>query len=164
MKNRSFYFLGVLLMLISALFVARKIKRNYVPSIELSSLVLKDVDGRKIDLARYAGNPMVVNFWGTWCGPCRQEFPDFETVKEKYGDRVNFIMVSDEPLDKIAAFKTDNRYTFFYAQSQKSFLELGIPAVPLTYIYDAKGKLFAKRKDPINEKKLDDLIIEINNR
>ena len=164
MSNKSFSLFSILVIILALLFIARKIKKNYVPSINISHLVLKDIAGRSINMADFADQPLVINFWGTWCGPCRQEFPDFERVKSRYSNKVNFVMVSDEPMETIIKFKETNNYTFLYAQSQIVFHDLGITAVPVTYFYNAKGKLILKKKDLLAEKELDDLVKELVNK
>lgn len=163
-NKKQFYLIGILFILIVSFFIVRKIKKNYIPLIELSSLVLKDLNGKDIALTSFAGKPLVINFGGTWCGPCRQEFPDFEKVKQKYASQVNFIMVSDEKEDKIEKFRIENNFTFLFAQSPITFDKLGITSVPVTYLYDAKGNLYTKKKETLSEQQLDELIAELNNK
>ena len=163
-NKKQFYLIGILFILIVSFFIVRKIKKNYIPLIALSSLVLKDLNGKDIALTSFAGKPLVINFWGTWCGPCRQEFPDFEKVKQKYASQVNFIMVSDEKEDKIEKFRIENNFTFLFAQSPITFDKLGITSVPVTYLYDAKGNLYTKKKETLSEQQLDELIAELNNK
>ena len=162
-NKKQFYLIGILFILIVSFFIVRKIKKNYIPLIELSSLVLKDLNGKDIALTSFAGKPLVINFWGTWCGPCRKEFPDFEKVKQKYVSQVNFIMVSDEQEDKIEKFRSENNFTFLFAQSPITFDKLGITSVPVTYLYDAKGLLYTKKKETLSEQQLDELVAELNN-
>ncbi|MEP7110000.1 MAG: TlpA disulfide reductase family protein [Ferruginibacter sp.] len=161
MNKRSYYIAAVVLLLTASYFIVKKLKRTHVPQINLSGITLKDLNGRIVNLNEFAGKPLVINFWGSWCGPCRQEFPGFENIKTKYGSQINFLMVSDEPVDKIIKFKEENTYTFFYAQSQTPFHDLGIRSVPFTYFYDARGTLIVKKKDPLNEEELNGLIAEM---
>lgn len=162
-NKKKFYLIGILFILIASFFIVRKTKKKYSPLIELCSLVLKDLNGKDIALTSFAGKPLVINFWGTWCGPCRKEFPDFEKVKQKYVSQVNFIMVSDEQKDKIEKFRIENNFTFLFAQSPITFDKLGITSVPVTYLYDAKGRLYTKKKETLNEQQLDELVAELNN-
>ncbi len=160
--NKTFlYLFAITIIFFSSFFIVRKVNRNRIPQINLSALTIKALDGSSINLESLKGKPLVINFWGTWCGPCRQEMPGFEKAKLKYSDKVNFLMVSDEPVDKLLKFKAANNYTLFYAQSQKPFQELGITSVPFTYIYDATGMLVFKRKDVLCEEELEKVIESI---
>ena len=73
-------------------------------------------------------------------------------------------MVSDEQEDKIEKFRSENNFTFLFAQSPITFDELGITSVPVTYLYDAKGRLYTKKKETISEQQLDELVAELNNK
>jgi cytochrome c biogenesis protein CcmG, thiol:disulfide interchange protein DsbE len=65
------------------------------------TFVLRSLDGSCVDLAAFRGRPIVVNFWASWCHPCRDEFPMFRAASEKYGDAVEIIGVvhDDIPAD-----------------------------------------------------------------
>lgn len=54
---------------------------------EVPEFSLPDLDGHCVRLAEYRGQPLVVNFWASWCHPCRTEFPLFEDARERYADR-----------------------------------------------------------------------------
>ena len=74
------------------------------PGAELARLsdTLKDMDGKDVRLADFRGRPMVINFWATWCAPCRHEIPAFVELVEKYKDQkftVLGISVDDKPED-----------------------------------------------------------------
>jgi len=160
--NRPVVFLAAAMFIVAASFyVVRKIKNRTVPKIELAAIVIKDLNDSLININDYIGKPLILNFWGTWCGPCRQEMPGFEKYRKKYGDKINFVMISDEPLEKIRQFQQENTYRFTYARSQKSFHDVGITSVPFTYFYDAKGKIIFKKKDVLGEDELEGLIMEM---
>src|SRR4051812_17502116 len=124
MNKRPAYLLAIALLLTASAIIIRKAKKNEVPRINLSGIALNDLNGKPVDLAGFAGKPLVINFWGTWCGPCRQELPVFEKVSKKYGGTVNFLFVSDEPVEKLIKFEAENSYPFFYAQSRERFRDL----------------------------------------
>jgi thiol-disulfide isomerase/thioredoxin len=153
--------LFVVLLIAVGLLIERKIKHNTPPSINAMGLVLQDLNGKEIALKDLADKPMVLNFWGTWCGPCLQEMPGFETVGKQFGDKVNIIMISDELPEKLAAFRQKNNYQLMYAHSPKPFADLGIEAVPVTYFYDGTGKLVAAKKSALNENELAAAIKEV---
>jgi hypothetical protein len=70
-------------------------------------------------------------------------------------------MISDEAPEKLAAFREKNNYQLLYVHSPKPFTELGIEAVPVTYFYDAAGKLVTAKKSALNENELAAAIREI---
>ncbi|HMU13095.1 MAG: TlpA family protein disulfide reductase [Bacteroidetes bacterium] len=60
----------------------------------MTNLMGRDLDGGKLDLARYKGRITVLDFWATWCGPCKAEMPAWEALQKEYGDRINFVSIS----------------------------------------------------------------------
>lgn len=75
--------------------------RRSDPRVTLS-FTLKDMNGRDVALADFAGKPLVVNFWATWCGPCRLEMPQLDALSRKYKERgltILGISVDDQAAD-----------------------------------------------------------------
>ena len=158
MHKRTFVFIAIVVMLIATFFVAGKLKRNTSPSINLSLFELKDLNGNEIIVSQFIKKPLVINFWGTWCGPCLQEFAAFERVQKKYSTQINFLMISDEPADKIKKFQQKNNYSFLFVRSLKSFDDLGIASVPVTSLYDANGNFVITKNEPLHKDELNQLI------
>lgn len=133
--------------------------KYYIPSdIDLNTIEVVDLSGNKIDLQANIGKPMVINFWATWCGPCLKEFPEFENVKQKYGDKVNFVMISSESIEKIANFSKAKPYTFTFLKTHKSLNEYGITFIPTSYFYDSQGNLVAKDSNGFDAESLSAMI------
>jgi thiol-disulfide isomerase/thioredoxin len=107
--------------------------------IELSDLALENTKGEKINLQ--TGKPLVLNFWATWCAPCIEEFPEFEEINEKYKDKVEFLMISDEEINLIKNFKYKKGYQLNMVHSSKTFDKYGLQVRPVTYFYSSDGKL-----------------------
>jgi thiol-disulfide isomerase/thioredoxin len=131
------------------------------PDLSLSQVETQDLNGNIVNLENYIGKPLVVNYWATWCAPCRAEFPEFEKIKQQYGEEVNFIMISDEPIDKITKFSKSNPYTFNYLKSSKDLSSYGINTRPTTYFYNAKGILVAKETASLDAAKLNEMIKKV---
>ncbi len=105
-----------------------------------------DGDGNAVKLSDYFGKPIVLNFWASWCGPCKGEMPDFQKVFEEVGDEVQFLMVNAtggrETLDTAKAFIADSGYTFpvFYDVESDGAMTYGIYSLPSTFFINAKGE------------------------
>lgn len=135
------------------------------PDISLSQLELQDLKGNDVELTRYNGKPLVVNYWATWCAPCLIEFPHFEKVKERFGSEINFVMISDESIEKITSFSNSKPYSFNFLKSSKKLSEYGInemTALPTTYFYDIQGDLITKHTSALTVESLIELINRIN--
>jgi cytochrome c biogenesis protein CcmG, thiol:disulfide interchange protein DsbE len=117
---------------------------------------VRDMDGRLVSLAAARGKVVLLNFWATWCGPCRMEVPDLVTLQTKYGDRLQVIglVVDDEDEAAVRAFA--KRYAINYpiamATSEMRFRFGGVPALPTSFIIDAQGRVVQKHiglRDPV---------------
>jgi len=162
MEKRSFwtgYLTGIVVFIVTAVIIYFNFLTQ--PDLSLSQMETQDLKGNKVNLENYIGKPLVVNYWATWCAPCRGEFPDFEKTKQHYGEEVNFIMISDEPIEKITQFSQSNPYTFTYLKSSKDLSSYGINARPTTYFYNSKGILVAKEMANLDAAKLNEMIKKI---
>jgi len=114
-------------------------------------LTLKDVKGQKVSVRDYRGKIVVLNFWATWCGPCKAEMPIFVEAEKEYGPRgVVFIAVSlddRETRPKIPDFLTEHKIGFpvWVGASTMDLddLKLG-QALPATAFLDQEGRVVAR--------------------
>jgi thiol-disulfide isomerase/thioredoxin len=109
------------------------------------AFTLEDMNGAKINLASYAGKPLVINLWATWCGPCRLEMPQLVELADKYkgqGLQVVGISVDDNPAD-IRQFAAEYKVTYpmLVGLGQDAFLNsLGYQdTVPISVLIRADG-------------------------
>ncbi|HEX8328699.1 MAG TPA: TlpA disulfide reductase family protein [Hymenobacter sp.] len=142
--NKPFFWRGYLLGLLLPLGLAGAFYLLVLrqPNVQLADMPLVDLDGRPVATAQFAGRPVVVNYWATWCAPCVEEFPLFEQAKKQAGAGVVFLMVSDEPAGKIRAFRAKHAYTFTYLRVREPLP--GVNVRPVTYGYDKRGALVSK--------------------
>ena len=85
--------------------------------VDAPDFTVYDREGNPVRLSDYAGKPVVLNFWASWCPPCKSEMPDFHAAYEELGDQVQFLMVnatdgSRETVDTAASFIQEQGYTF----------------------------------------------------
>ncbi len=116
-----------------------------------SNFTVYDEDGNKVQLSDYAGKPVVLNFWASWCGPCKMEMPDFQEVYEAMGNEVQFLMINltdgkQETVEKASAFLSEKGYTFpvFFDQDSDAANTYRIYSIPTTFFIDAHGNIVAQ--------------------
>jgi peroxiredoxin len=114
---------------------------------QMPAFTVAEPDGTQFALASHRGKVVVINFWATWCGPCKFEIPRLEKeVWQKYKDNPNFSMVAiarEQTADDIVPFRKKSGFTFPIASDPKRgtyklFADSGIPR---TYVVDAGGKI-----------------------
>jgi peroxiredoxin len=124
-------------------------------------LELPDLDGTPRSLDEHRGSIVVLNFWATWCLPCREEMPIFVRVQEAYGDRgVQVIGASaDEPAKRqaVARFAREHDLTFpvWINATTRDMERFDLGAVlPATAIIDAEGRIASRILGPVEEQDL----------
>ena len=108
-----------------------------------------DINGNSVKLSDYMGKPIILNFWASWCPPCKAEMPDFESKYKEYGNEIHFLMVNvgDASLNDAKKFIATSGYTFpvFYDQWQEASYAYGAESIPATYFFDSDGNIVAYR-------------------
>lgn len=105
---------------------------------------LKTLDGKQVELSDYEGKKVMLNFWATWCPPCKKEMPDMEKYTQQAGDDVVVLAVNIDPENDVQAFVEDNGITFTIpldSQSAKNPVNerYKILSIPTTYFIDKEG-------------------------
>ena len=126
-----------------------------------------DADGNEVSLADFAGEPVVINFWASWCPPCKAELPDFEATYQETS-AVRFLMVNltdgqRETKEIADAFIAENGYTFpvLYDIDGSGYYAYGLTSIPQTFFVDAEGNIADYRIGMIDEQTLRDGIAKI---
>ena len=112
-----------------------------------------DREGQAHSLSDFRGQPVIVNFWASWCGPCKSEMPDFEEKYKEYGSEIQFLMVnltdgSQETVETASAYVDGQGYTFpvYFDSDYSGAIAYSVNAVPATYFIDENGALVAYGK------------------
>jgi thiol-disulfide isomerase/thioredoxin len=108
--------------------------------------------GGTLDLSRAPGVPTVVNLWGSWCAPCREELPLFQELAASAGEQVRVLgVISKDGLPQAESFAADAGVTFPSALDGDGELmaDLGINVLPHTYFLDADGGLAYTQVGPV---------------
>ncbi|MDD2969119.1 MAG: TlpA disulfide reductase family protein [Lachnospiraceae bacterium] len=132
-----------------------------------------DMDGNEVTLESKIGKPLVINFWASWCPPCKGEMPDFEEVYQEKGEDITFMMVNmtdggRETIETAKSFLNDSGYTFpiYFDTEQSAAVAYGISSIPTTIFIDAKGQIIAGSTGAIDKETLlkgIDMILKENN-
>jgi thiol-disulfide isomerase/thioredoxin len=109
---------------------------------------VRDLDGREISPASLKGKVVIVNFWATWCGPCRAEIPDLVALQEKYKDTLQVIGISEDEAgaDVVRRFAAEHHVNYPVAMTTPEIEKLypGISALPTSFILDRESRIVQK--------------------
>ncbi|KPC50795.1 TlpA family protein disulfide reductase [Amantichitinum ursilacus] len=112
---------------------------------------LKDLQGKPQKVSQWIGKPIVLNFWATWCEPCREETPAFVKLQKQYGDAVQFVGVAIDEAPAVTQFIKQYGVTYPIllgdADGMDMMLALGNVqgGLPFTLILDRKGHIAAQQ-------------------
>ncbi len=181
--NRYIKLIGGLVILVvligGSLFLYNNLTKEYQPSNNLSTnqetedkeqetektaaldFAVIDKNNQERTLLSFKGKPVVLNFWASWCGPCKNEFPEFQKAYEEYGNNIDFVMVnltdgSRETVETAKDYIASEGYTFpiYFDVDQDAANTYGIYSIPTTYFIDKDGFVKAAAKGMIDEKSL----------
>ena len=128
------------------------------PDFTLSSLQ----DGRgSVSLASYKGTPVLVNFWATWCVPCKDEMPLLEAAHKKWGSKVQFIGIDRQDYKPDAlAFAQKTRVTYPLAADPDATLDgaYRLRGMPTSVFIDRNGRIVQRVTGPVTKSQLDDTL------
>jgi thiol-disulfide isomerase/thioredoxin len=116
--------------------------------VDLPPVALTGLDGQPITLSAAAGKVLLVNFWATWCGPCREEIPALVALKKHYGDRLVIVGLSidERPAADVKQFADGMgvNYPIAIVKEDVQAAFGGVPAVPSTFVVNPAGKIVTR--------------------
>ena len=125
-----------------------------------------NADGSTVALSEKQGKPVFINFWATWCPPCRSELADINKAYETYGDRIEFMMVdltdgyNGEDQPTVEAFVAENGYTFpvYFDLDSSAAMAYGVRSIPTTVLVAADGTLLHTQMGAMSESQIEQLM------
>lgn len=139
-------------------------KGETAPDFELTTLA-----GEAVRLSDYKGKKVILNFWATWCPPCRAEMPDMQKYYDEQADSENVeilavnLTTADKGMDKINAFVEEFSLTFPVPMDTEG--EIGdlyqAASIPTSYMIDTEGRVQQKIVGPMNEEMMEEFIADM---
>ncbi len=121
-----------------------------------------DMEGNEVKLSDFFGTPIVLNFWASWCPPCKAELPDFEEACKRYEGKVTFLMVNltdgqRETVEVAKSYIASQGYTFpvYFDTKYEAAYTYGVSSIPQTYFINADGSLEARATGMISAAQLE---------
>ncbi len=121
-----------------------------------------NADGEAVKLSDFFGKPIVLNFWASWCPPCKAELPDFEAACKKYEGKVVFLMVNltdgqRETVEIAKSFIATEGYTFpvYFDTNYEASYKYGLSSIPQTFFIGEDGEVVAKATGMISASQLE---------
>ena len=137
-------------------------------AVALTSLSLPDTQGNMQALSQWRGKILVVNFWATWCPPCREEMPGFSRLSTKYAaNGVQFVGISIDTLNNVRDFEKTTPVSYPLLIGSMDTIQNTVPignsaqALPFTAIFDQKGKLHSVKLGRLSESELEHRLDEL---
>jgi len=171
MSNKAALVIGVALLAASLTWLGARYSQRYAPAAPdsaaadepstarvtlkffknprpVSAFVVRTIDGHEVTSASLRGKVTIVNFWATWCPPCRAEIPDLIALQQKYRDRLQIVGISEDEggVDKVLRFAADHDMNYPIAMTSPELEEKfpGIGALPTSFIIDRDGRIVQK--------------------
>lgn len=179
MKNKSLIIILALLVAViaAAAYLYPKLSESYSPSpkkeqasntsekSQTADFTVYDMKGNEVKLSDFFGKPIVVNFWATWCGPCRSELSAFDKAYQEYKGDVAFLMVNltdggRDTKESVKSFIEESGYSFpvYLDLDYNASNTYGINPIPETLFINADGTLNDTRVGAMSENELENYI------
>ncbi|HBL84596.1 MAG: hypothetical protein A2Y17_00575 [Clostridiales bacterium GWF2_38_85] len=127
-----------------------------------------DRDGNEVSFASLSGKPIILNFWASWCGPCKSEMPEYQKMFEEYGDKIQFVFVnltdgSRETKTTAENFINSSGYTFpvYFDLDMDAAGTYGISSIPTSLFIDSEGYIVDGYLGAMSETQMRNFINEI---
>ncbi len=125
---------------------------------------LADLEGNPVSLSDFQGKAVFINFWATWCPPCRAEMPEIESIYQKYRDQDVAVIGVDlfEPEDKVREYVQRGGFSWSFVIDTTGVVtrNYGISALPTSFFLDSQGIIRAVNIGPMTERLMEDKLAQ----
>lgn len=131
-----------------------------VPGNQAPAISATDINGNAVDVD-FQGSLTVINFWATWCPPCRVEMPEFESFYKENAGKIAFYAINgQEPVERVTSFLKAGQYTMPVLLDSKGEVAKAyrVNAIPTTIIVDKKGVVVFRKSGAMSKAELDTAI------
>ncbi|CAM3719964.1 peroxiredoxin family protein [Mesobacillus zeae] len=145
-------FTAVLMIMLLTVPIAEAAKKEKNPEQKIPAINsapdfnLQSLDGKDIKLSNYRGKKVMLNFWATWCPPCKIEMPAMQELYQKADGQFEILAVNIDSDNDVASFMKDNKLTFpvVLDQDHKVSQQYSILSIPTTFVIDEQGNVVKK--------------------
>jgi thiol-disulfide isomerase/thioredoxin len=143
-------------------------ERSVQDASALLALSLPDASGHPQSLEQWRGKVLVVNFWATWCAPCREEMPEFVKAQKEYGPRgVQFVGIAVDDADKVSKFVKEINLNYPALVGGYTAIDISkamgnrLSALPFTIVVDRQGKVAHTQLGQLKTAELQSIMIKL---
>ena len=131
-----------------------------------ADFTLKDVNGRTVRLSEYRGKVVLLNFWATWCGPCKIEIPWFMQFEQEMKDRgfaVLGVAMDDDGWEAVKPYIEQHKINYRVVLGNDSVADQygGVDALPTTFLIDREGRIAAKHQGLVGRSEYQNEIVHL---
>jgi peroxiredoxin len=129
--------------------------------VQKADFTLKDLKGKKVTLSELRGKIVLVNFWATWCPPCRKEMPDLDAIYNHFQSQgLVIVSITDEEMFKVGTYinQIGYKYPILLDPNRKVAQQFHVEGIPRNFVFDREGKLVAQSIDMRTQRQLLDML------